>query len=548
MSNISQKKRAEMLAYLAQLKQQHTDDESICALNEIEAALTEKKYGLVWEEHSEQVDELLEDNIPVFIENEARKIVADPDQPFNFLIEGDNLHSLKLLAKTHKGKIDVIYIDPPYNTGNEDFFYDDNFIVKEDGYRHSKWLSFMAKRLRIARNLLSENGVLFISIDNNELAQLKLLCDEIFGESNFIQNFKWNKTSTPPSLSLKTREKYEYVLCYEKDRTNIKYNGGYTEGGDVPLLNSGNPVSKLKFKKEDVRFNISGIFKAGKYGKVELLDDISIEDGKADVDFSMLGEFKWTQNRVDEEVANGTYFLIKSRQFSIRFQRKDKKIKSPSDVLSKTENGVETNEQARKELDALVPGNEMSYPKPVSLINYLIRFNENDRTNSVILDFFAGSGTTGQAVVSLNQEDGGNRKYILCTNNENNICEEVTYKRLTNIQGELPHNLKYYKTDFIPKLSSEEDILSDRLLSHIKEMVELENMCEIDDVSRFIFLREDDLQAWYEQGVVEDVTIYIPSYILLSREVENELEAKQVKVVHIPDYYFLNELREANEL
>ncbi len=159
-----------------------------------------------------------------------------------------------------------------------------------------------------------------------------------------------------------------------------------------------------------------------------------------------------------------------------------------------------------------------------------------------------GSGTTGHTVVALNQEDVGKRKYILCTNNENNICEEVTYKRLTNIQEELPHNLKYYKTDFIPKLSSEEDILSDRLLSHIKEMVELENMCEIDGVNRFIFLREDDLQTWYEQGVSKGATIYIPSYILLSREVENELEAKQVKVVHIPDYYFLNELREANEL
>ena len=182
--------------------------------------------------------------------------------------------------------------------------------------------------------------------------------------------------------------------------------------------------------------------------------------------------------------------------------------------------------------------------KPIRLIKQLIHSvreaNDNDIT---VLDFFAGSGTTGHTVVALNQEDVGKRKYILCTNNENNICEEVTYKRLTNIQEELPHNLKYYKTDFIPKLSSEEDILSDRLLSHIKEMVELENMCEIDGVNRFIFLREDDLQTWYEQGVSKGATIYIPSYILLSREVENELEAKQVKVVHIPDYYFLNELR-----
>ena len=160
MSNISQKKRAAMLAYLAELKQVHNDDESIRALNEIEAALTEKKYGLVWEEHTEQVDQMLEDNIPVFIEDEERKIVADPDQPFNFLIEGDNLHSLKLLEKTHKGQIDVMYIDPPYNLGKKDFAYDDTYVDEEDGYRHSKWLSFMNERLRRAYNLLADTGVI----------------------------------------------------------------------------------------------------------------------------------------------------------------------------------------------------------------------------------------------------------------------------------------------------------------------------------------------------------------------------------------------------
>lgn len=198
MSNISQKKRAEMLAYLAQLKQQHTDDESICALNEIEAALTEKKYGLVWEEHTEQVDELLEDNIPVFIEDEERKIVADPDQPFNFLIEGDNLHSLKLLEKTHKGKIDVFYIDPPYNTLKEGFTYSDALVDGNDGFRHSKWISFMYERLQIASILLSKTGIIFISIDENEYAQLKLICDEIFGENNYIENIVWNKRGSRP--------------------------------------------------------------------------------------------------------------------------------------------------------------------------------------------------------------------------------------------------------------------------------------------------------------------------------------------------------------
>lgn len=182
MGNLSQIRRAEMLEYLNHLKEIHTDDESRIALGKIETALTEKKYGLVWEEHEEEVDKQLVHNIPVFREIEDKKIVADENADFNFLLEGDNLHSLKLLEKTHKGKIDVIYIDPPYNTKNKEFIYDDTKIGVDDGYRHSKWISFLNERLLLSKRLLSEEGVIYISIDNNEQAQLKLLCDSIFGE------------------------------------------------------------------------------------------------------------------------------------------------------------------------------------------------------------------------------------------------------------------------------------------------------------------------------------------------------------------------------
>ena len=187
MSNLSQAKRKEMLDYISKLKEIHNDDESIIALKEIENALTEKKYGLVWEQHSEKVDEMLKDNIPVFTEDEEKKILVDKDKDFNFLLEGDNLHSLKLLVKTHKGLIDVIYIDPPYNTKNREFIYDDCMIGEDDGYRHSKWLSFMAERLKIAKELLSEDGAIFINIDDNEHAQLKLLCDDVLGEDYIFQ-------------------------------------------------------------------------------------------------------------------------------------------------------------------------------------------------------------------------------------------------------------------------------------------------------------------------------------------------------------------------
>ena len=197
MSNLSQEKRKEMLEYINKLKEIHKDDESIIALEKIETALTEKKYGLVWEEHEEEVDKKLVHNIPVFTEIEERKIIADENEGFNFLLEGDNLHSLKLLEKTHKGKIDVIYIDPPYNTGSKDFIYDDNYIGVDDGYRHSKWLSFMNERLKIAKELLSEKGYIFISINNCEYAQLKIIMDDLFGEKNYIGTITWESTTQP---------------------------------------------------------------------------------------------------------------------------------------------------------------------------------------------------------------------------------------------------------------------------------------------------------------------------------------------------------------
>ena len=185
--------------------------------------------------------------------------------------------------------------------------------------------------------------------------------------------------------------------------------------------------------------------------------------------------------------------------------------------------------------------------KPLSLVKYLINLGTFNKKNANIIDYFAGSGITGQAVMQLNKEDGGNRKYILCTNNENNICEKITYKRMKNIQEELPHNLKYYKTEFIPKLSEDEEILSSKLLDYIKEMVELENMCEIDGNSRRIILSDEDLNIALSE-MEESGVLYIPSFILLTNEIKDSIEERKLEVVTIPDYYFTEELREVNEL
>ena len=385
---------------------------------------------------------------------------VDFDQSENVFITGDNLEALKILQESYLGAIDMIYIDPPYNTG-KDFVYKDNFRktvaeqdeaegnLDEEGNRlyknektnpryHSDWLNMMYPRLVLARNLLKDSGVIFISIDDNEQANLKAICDEIFGEGNFVSLFKWNKTSTPPSLSKKVRTKYEYILCFEKNRNELLYNGGKIDGGDAPLLNRGNSVKEVLFSKDYVSFNFNGSFKKGIYDRVELLDDIEISNGKSNVDFRLVGEFKWTQDTIDKECFElGTTYVIKSQKFSVRFQRTEEKSKRPTDIIN-FENNVGTNENANSELLNLLGEDIMSYPKPSSLIKYLIGFYENKEVT--VLDFFAGSATTAHAVMQLNAEDGGNRKYILCTLDEKvadkSAAQQAGYATIDQISRE----------------------------------------------------------------------------------------------------------------
>jgi len=334
------------------------------------------------------------------------KSIEDLDEQTNgVLINSENFQALQLLQEKYRQQVKCIYLDPPYNTGNDGFIY-------KDGYSHSSWLAMMKDRLEEAKADMPKDGVIFISIDDREQSNLRKICDEVFGENNFVTTYKWNKTATPPALSTKVRTKYEYVLCYEKNRNSINYNGGIVDGGDMPLLNAGNPISCLLFPRQSVMFKIDGLYEKGIYDNVELLDDITVEHGCANKDFSLKAHFKWKQETLNEEVAAGTTFIIKTRRLAIRYIREGDRIKRPSDVISKVECEVGTNEDAGKELESLFGAAVMSYPKPVSLIKYIIPFAEENK-DSIILDFFAGSGTTGHAVINLNREDGGNRKYIL---------------------------------------------------------------------------------------------------------------------------------------
>ena len=332
----------------------------------------------------------------------SKSLESSPQTPQNFIIRGDNLDALKILKSAYTEKIKMIYIDPPYNTKNENFIYPDNFrkdyqaILQEVGLleidengeekesetlkffrniqgsrTHSGWLAFMLPRLKLARDLLKDDGVIFISIDDNEQANLKILCDEIFGEENYIETFLWNKTQTPPSASNKTRKTHEFILCYQKVKDDTKMMARFSSGGDAPLWNETNSERILTFPANFVFSNLkNGIYKKGIRDKIELLDDVEIENGKIKNSFRLKGHFRWKQETLNEEIKDNVFLIVKSNKFSIRYCREGERVVMPTNEISKKDN-VETNETASTELETLMGQKVFNFSKPVSLIKYL---------------------------------------------------------------------------------------------------------------------------------------------------------------------------------
>ena len=383
------------------------------------------------------------------------------DNTKNMLIVGDNLDALKLLQESYLGKIKMIYIDPPYNTGS-DFVYKDNFtiqksdfddsttdddgriIVSEDDYLensksngrfHSDWLSMMYPRLKLARNLLSNDGAIFISIDDNEVHNLRKICDEIFGEQNFLATFKWNRVAKAPSLSNDVRIKYEYILCYQKNQTD-KFFGKQSYNTQAPLLHLPNRQARIHFPAGSIE--ISSNFKAGNYSekyKVNLLNDIFEKDGLNENEFDIEGCFAWSQPKIYEYLGAGNKFLVK-KDFSTIYYYMDpsKSFISPSDIISDEECGVKRNTDANEYMEKL--GIKFDYSKPVSLIQYLTRMNTYNDSDAIVLDFFAGSGTTGDAIMRLNSDDGRKRRYILCQWPETITAESSPYRTIDELTAE----------------------------------------------------------------------------------------------------------------
>ncbi|HBQ57348.1 MAG TPA: type III restriction endonuclease subunit M [Porphyromonadaceae bacterium] len=344
--------------------------------------------------NAKRIDKDGENPLDQFNRNESGTITD------NLIIKGNNLLALHSLKKEFAGKVKLIYIDPPYNTGNDSFQYNDSF-------NESTWLTFMKNRLEIARDLLSKDGKMFIQCDDNEQAYLKILMDEVFKKQNFVETFVWKNTDNAPALSKKTRKNVEFIHCYEKVLDTSKgYVGRDSDNDDAPLLNSGNPITVLEFKPEIIQFRIpDGNYPKGSYDKVELLDDLVVKKGKNESKIRLKGRFKWQQSFLDTEVSNGTYFLIKSNKFSIRYQREIASNMAPDKLideiyLSKAI-GVETNEDSKKHIDSLNL-NFNSYPKPESLIGFLIKAVTED--GDLVLDYHLGSGTTAAVAHKMNRQ------------------------------------------------------------------------------------------------------------------------------------------------
>jgi len=335
--------------------------------------------------------------------------------------------------------VKMIYIDPPYNTG-DDFVYNDDrkFTAKQlqdlagvsedeakrilefiqsNSNSHSAWLTFMYPRLYIAKQLLKDDGVIFVSIDDNEVAQLRILMDEVFGEENFVGQWNWFKSATPPNLSKKIKKNIEYILAFQKGNNNDFFTGLKKESkSDDGITKPQNTLKQLIFKSGILNTSLAdGTYKKGIYGTDkypnELLNDLIVENGKNKNEVTFQNRFTWTQDKLNEEISNHTRINL-SKSLVLSIKKADYKPEVPPNFIDKNVN-VDTTENAGRSLTQIFGKEKVfDYPKPVSLISYLINFLP--KTNDdIILDFFAGSGTTAHAVMQLNAEDGGNRKYIL---------------------------------------------------------------------------------------------------------------------------------------
>ena len=446
-----------------------------------------QKLGLVWRDIPEDVETLLRDEMPVLIPKPDLDIAGGiPSDQSHVLIEGDNLHALHVLQATHKGAIDVIYIDPPYNTGKE-FIYNDKLIDKDNPWRHSTWLSFMEKRLKLAEGLLSHDGIILVSISDHEGAYLQLLMDEIFGEVNRLGPIIWFSEGVNDNTAL-IKKTHEYILVYRAS-PEVNFSQSIQDPNvdlDDVIKNSvvkngtKNPPSSISLPIGFPASFEKGIIKKSEVKSLKVSEDIKIHGAKTLNSVTVTSG--WSSKNILEKFIDSSFTPVldskgQKTTFVITAAGNIEywKIRDQSHVLSVIRN-LGTVANAGAELHKM--GIEFDYPKPVGLLKYLIQLHGN--INAKIIDFFAGTGTTMHAVAELNATDGGTRQCILVTNNENGICREVTQPRLKAVltgkwadkqkHDPLPGSVSFYKTGFI-KRSKSPDRMRTEIAKHTVDLI-----------------------------------------------------------------------------
>ncbi len=572
-TNISGEKREALISEIFEIKsfiEQNAKDKNaaqlISYLGDLFREVNGKKYGLVFEEHRETIDEILEQNAPVF--TEEKDLFIDGGGELNFLLEGDNLASLKLLEKTHRGKIDVIYIDPPYNTGAKNWTYNNDYVDKEDLFRHSKFISFIKSRLEKAKNLLNDSGIIICAIDDYEIASVRMLMDEIFGEKNRLGTVVVVHNPRGRNDDTFIATMHEYLLFYSKNYEKAKMgyfpltekeisaynkNDGISNFDETSFIRTGN--NSLRTERPGLWYEIYYNPKTEKLSlEKDSPDDILLLpiNGKNEERCWRWGPETFLKQKDTElfvRKVKGEYKIFKKRRLTDIPGRKPKTVWTDS-KYDASSNGIML-------LQKIFNGeNLFSYPKSLYAVQDVLQITT--KRSSTVLDFFAGSGTTGHAVLELNKEDGGHRKFILCTNNENNICRDITYQRMktviTGIRKDgskysdgLPGSLKYFKTDFIPISEKMYYEYADELLLHVRELVELENAVNFDeDNSVAIVLDDDEMEEFVTKIVGSSPTmtdscvktLYMGHDVLLSSKQERILKAHNIIVNVIPDYYY----------
>lgn len=563
-TNLSSKKREIILNNIKIMRKKLQDDPNLIeTLNEIEHELKRKKYGLVWEHHEEKIDQEIQNKIPVYVEDKKLEILKSMEKSTNFIIEGDNLHSLYLLNKTHKSRVDLIIIDPPYNRGLNDFIYDDNYIDRGDSFKHSKWISFMEKRLTLAKKLLKNSGVIFINIDDNEFAGLKLLCDDIFGEENFVACFPWhNRTSIQNDTDISIN--HEYILAYAKKRriTNRRLKASNEElwykTDDFVIQPKETDTSKYSNPDNDPR----GIWKADPFDAPNIRPNLTYEIINPTTGVKYMPPkgrcWRMEQEKFQKLLEDKRIVFGKNGKSKPQLKVFYNEVKMKGEIRNSwfDSDVYDTSTNGKKELLSILPDKKIfNTPKPVALYKEIIKMAISPKVeNPVILDFFAGSGTVGQAV--LEEFQGKNASFILCNSSESNICQDITYERIKRIicgytnQKEvevkgIESNLKYYRIQYIEKEKPEDDTyyVENELNKHLTEMIELDQMDNIASGKFKLLLTDEDVDNFIKNNEHDKCSaIYLSTNALITEDQIEKFESKNIKIHYVPDQYFEEEI------